>query len=128
MSDVLSYRSNVGVEELGIGECTVHRASNSSGARWWLLWFHVIRDDGQPDDFAVPLNPNGAFIEAGPGGKTWGITRTTTPGVWQIAPSINVLGTRETHAGPHSEASLWHKTPSVIGVPDGDAWTLGAQP
>ncbi len=121
------YRSNVCVTDLGIDECTVHRAGNDSGARWWLLWFRVLRDDnGQPMDACVPINPRGSFIEAGPGGKTWGVTSPMmSPGLWNVAPSINVLGTGAVHHESHTETSMWHHTPSIDGVPIGEAWTIG---
>lgn len=118
----LRYRSNVCVGDLEVGECTIHRASDSSGKRWWLLWFRVNREtDGQPEDFAAPVNPNGGWIEAGPGGKTWGLNRAGM-GVWSISPSINVINIRAVHPGEHELPSLWHQTPDLIGVPD-DAWT-----
>lgn len=120
----LIYRANVHVDELELGECTMHRASNGSGsASWWLLWFRVNREDtGKPADFAVPMNPGGAWIENGPGGKTWGFTRSS-PSVWQVSPSINVLGSGELHPGEHASLpSQWHQTPTVIGVPDGEHW------
>lgn len=128
MSVTLRYRSNVDVGDLGIGECTIHRAANDSGARWWLLWFRVNREDnGQAADFAVPINPNGSFIEDGPGGKTWGLTHALGPdgygeSAWQIAPSINVLGTGALHPGAHDAPSQWHQTPVIVEVPDGESW------
>jgi hypothetical protein len=123
----LRYRSNVCVSALEVNECTMHRAGDSTGARWWLLWLRVNRDsDGQPDDFAVPVNPNGEWIEAGPGGRTWGLHRTSPvgsePGVWQVAPSINVLEARAAYAGEHDVPSLWHQTPSIVDVPEGETW------
>ena len=124
----LSYRHNICVSDLAIGECTVHRAGNSAGARWWLLWFRVYRDDdGRPDDFAVPINPNGPWLEDGPGGKTWGFNLIDArDGTWEVSPSINVLGSREVHPGEHSEVSIWHYTPEIVDVPRaGVAWTKG---
>jgi hypothetical protein len=118
----LRYRSNVCVSALTIGECTIHRAGNASGDRWWLLWLYVNREDnGQPADFAVPVNPNGTFVEAGPGGKTWGLTKSGQ-GTWQVAPSINVLGSQELHPGVHEAPSQWHQTPAIVGVPDDEKW------
>ena len=122
----LHYRSNVCVDELNVGECTVHRAANDQGARWWLLWFRVTREtDNQPADFAVPINPNGPFVEAGSGGKTWGLTQSG-PDTWQIAPSINVLPGGAVQEGAPADASLWHQTPALVGVPAGEAWQTGA--
>lgn len=121
----LRYRSFVDVNDLAVGECTIHRAGNSEGARWWNLWFRVLRDsDGQPDDFVVPINPGGSFIEAGPGGRTWGFVRVAAV-EWQVSPSINVIDTRALHPGAHDAPSLWHQTPKIMDVPDGESWIGG---
>jgi len=121
----LRYRGLVPVEDLAIGECTVHRAGNDSGAKWWLLWFRVEREDGGgPIDVAVPINPNGSYVEDGPGGRTWGLTRAGV-GTWQVSPSINVLAD-QLHPGPHESPSLWHQTPRVVGVSDGEPWIAGS--
>jgi hypothetical protein len=119
----LRYRSNVCVSDLRVDECTIHRAGTADNARWWLLWFCVEREGVcQLMDAAVPINPNGTYVEAGPGGKTWGLTKTSA-GTWQVAPSINVLGTRVAHPGDHpTEVSLWHETPAIVDVPDGETW------
>lgn len=124
MSD-LYYRSFVDVDDLAVGECTIHRAGNATGARWWNLWFCVNREtDGQRDYFVVPINPNGSFVEAGPGGKTWGFNRAK-PGAWQVSPSINVINTGEAHPGAHAAPSLWHQTPKIVGVSDEESWISG---
>lgn len=121
----LRYRSNICVSALQVGQCTVHRCGNSAGARWWLLWFRETREDnGQPADFGVPINPGGAVDPNGPGGKTWALSRSG-PGAWQVAPSINVLITGEPHPGAHGAPSQWHQTPSVVDVPEGEAWIGG---
>ena len=134
---VLRYRSAVMVDELTVGECTVHRASGSTAARWWLLWFYVLRDsDGQPEVFCVPVNPGGGYAENGPGGRTWGLTcpAASTQDIaagtrnWMISPSINVLDDRDAVAGTHEHPSLWHQTPEIIGVPIAEAWASGAKP
>ena len=113
---VLRYRHNIMVDDLTVGECTIHRASDSHAARWWLLWFYVLRDsDAQPEVFCVPVNPGGAYVEAGPGGRTWGLTcppasaHMALPGTknWMVAPSINVLDDRDAVAGSHAHPSLW---------------------
>lgn len=124
----LRYRGfEVAPEDLAIGECTVRptRAPNG-GALYWRLWFLAAREtDGVPEMFGVPLNPNGAYTENAPGGKTWGLTKTS-PGTWQIAPSINVLESRVLHPGEHpTEVSVWHQTPAIVGVPDGEPWQAG---
>lgn len=115
----------------------MHRASGSNAARWWQLWFRVLRDtDGQAEDFCVPMNPGGSYIENGPGGKTWGLTcppasmQDITPGTknWRVAPSINVLNTGNAVAGAHPAPSLWHQTPEIVGVPDGEPWANGIAP
>lgn len=128
----LQYRSKVAVEDSALGECTIHRAATADGKRWWNLWFYVAREtDGVPADFVVPVNPSGPFI-MGPGGRTWGLVQTG-PGVWQVSPSINVLGDARAHAAfageepaPGDAPSLWHQTPTIVGVPDGEVWMSGA--
>jgi hypothetical protein len=125
----LRYRSHSTVEDLAVGECTVHRAADEHGGRWWLLWFRVSREDNElPIDVAVPINPNGGYVASGPGGKTWGLTRASIAGTWQVSPSINVLAGHEAqvHPGPHAAPSLWHQTPSIVEVPDDEAWISGA--
>jgi hypothetical protein len=120
----LQYKATVDIDDLAVGECTIRRATISTGAYYWNLWFCVLREtDGQPDIFVVPVNPNGSFLENGPGGKTWGFAPAVpVPGTWQISPSINVLNTREVHPGEHAQPSLWHQTPTIVGVPAGEAW------
>lgn len=125
----LQFKSHARVDDLAVGECTIHRASSSGAARWWLLWFNVLRDsDGQPEVFCVPVNPNGSYIENGPGGRTWGLTRLPGTESWQIAPSINVLDSRNAVAGDHPADSLWHQTPVIIGVPPDEPWACGQKP
>ena len=123
MTTTLQYRSFVMVEDLALNECTVRRTGNDAGTEWWMLWFYVAREtDGQPEAFAAPVAPGGTYTENGPGGRTWGLTETAL-GTWQIAPSINVLDTRELHPSPHpTQGSLWHQTPAIVGVPNGEAW------
>lgn len=127
---VLRYRSFVDVEELAVGECTVHRCSNGQ-ARWWLLCASVAAEtDGHTMLIAVPVAPNGHYTDSGPGGKTWALTRVAAAR-WQVAPSINVLDLpdRPLHPGPHPTASsLWHQTPLVVGVDDAETWTTGQAP
>lgn len=123
----LAYRSFVPVEALKPNECTIHRAADSEGRRWWLLWANVYRDDkvGELIDIAVPVNPGGGYIEAGPGGKTWGLN-DVGGGIWAISPSINVIdvaGSHRAHPGPHQTAqSIWHQTPCLVGMPTPYQW------
>jgi hypothetical protein len=111
----LMYRSHGRIEDLALNECTIHRASGSGSARWWQLWFHVIRDsDAQPEVFCVPVNPGSPYTESGPGGRTWGLNKPQAsafqpiPGTsnWMISPSINVLNDRDAVAGTHVRPSL----------------------
>ncbi len=127
---VLQYRTHTErpeIESLLPEECCIRLAGDSSGARWWNLWFYVTRDGtSELCDLAVPLNPNGPFLPSGPGGKHWGFNKTAA-GVWSVSPSINVLAAAgsatQLHPGDHPiAASLWHHTPDVIGVPDGEPW------
>jgi hypothetical protein len=127
MADELRYRSFVDVDALEVGECTIH-AVGGPAPSFWHVWFRVNRDsDGQPAVFCVPVAPNGTYSENGPGGKTWGLTRSGV-GAWQVAPSINVLATpcsktnAQVVAGAHENDSLWHHTPMLVGVPDGEKW------
>lgn len=134
---ILRYKPHARIDNLAVGECTLHRASNSGAARWWLLWFHVLRDnDGVPETFAVPVNPGGTYLENGPGGKTWGLQQPEASPYeiaqgtrnWQISPSINVLDDRDAVAGTHQYPSLWHQTPAIVGVPEDEPWATGAPP
>lgn len=50
----LYYQPRAHIDELFVGQCTVHRASGSSAARWWLLWFHVNLDSPGVSADAVP--------------------------------------------------------------------------
>jgi hypothetical protein len=134
---VLQYVPNTMIHDIAIGQCTIHRASGSTAARWWLLWFSVRRDtDGQQELFCVPVNPGGGYLDSGPGGKTWGLTCPSSahqPDTgrkdWQISPSINVLeDSRDAHPGPHPSGSAWHHTPEILNVPDGEPWANGAAP
>jgi hypothetical protein len=133
---VLTYKHHAQIEDLHVGECTIHRASGSGPARWWLLWFNVLRDnDGKPEIFCVPVNPNGPYLEQGPGGRTWGLTKPEASthehgdgqSNWQISPSINVLDDRDAVAGTHEHPSIWHQTPEISNVPDDEAW-IGSAP
>jgi hypothetical protein len=127
----LQYRSHARIEELALGECTMHRAGTST-ARWWLLWVHVAREtDGQSEDIAVPVIPGGQYTENGPGGRTWGLNKTG-PGIWTVSPSINVLNDDDARLVVAGHAptgqSLWHQTPDIVYVPDDEPWTQGKEP
>jgi hypothetical protein len=122
----MRYRADAEIEDLAVGECTMHRGAGPDGS-YWHMWFRALREtDGQPFDFCVPMKPNGAYSESGPGGKTWGLTNLGA-GRWQVSPSINVLNTGDTHAGEHPTLpSLWHQTPVITDVPDDVKWNGGA--
>lgn len=133
---MLIYKARAMVEDLAVGECTMHHASGSIAGRWWQLWFRVLREtDGQPNVFCVPMNPGGSYVENGPGGKTWGLTVPVAtpydiaPGTknWQVSPSINVKQTGDaTHEPETTLPSLWHQTPQIVG--DSEPWANGALP
>jgi hypothetical protein len=122
------YRPGASLEALQPGECTV-RPCTLEGKRWWNLWLCVYRDDrpGAELLFAVPIDPRGRYAEDGPGGKTWGLN-DLGGGRWQVAPSINVLARRNgdfdrVHPGAHEQSSIWHHTPTIVGVPLlGEPW------
>lgn len=72
---------------------------------------------------AVPVNPDGPYVEVGPSGRrTWGLARVGA-GVWQVNPSVDVVGAKRPDGT--REPSLWHQTPRIVGVPDGERWTTG---
>lgn len=118
----LRYRGyHVDPGELAVDECTIRPAQGDHGM-WWHLWARVIREDnGQPTNIGCPLNVNGSYTADGPGGKTWGLTRSGAS-TWQVSPSINVLAHGEVHPGEHPAPSMWHQTPALVDVPDGEAW------
>lgn len=121
----LAYRSSALVEDLKPGECTIHRAGLSDVKRWWLLWFCVYREDraAHTVTLAVPVNPNGPYVEAGPGGRTWGLRRSGADR-WQVEPSVDAKGDRSAVPGflNHPAPSIWHQTPALVEVPAGEAW------
>ena len=124
----LSYKSRAMIADLTVGECTMHRASGSANARWWQLWFCVPRKpDGVAATFCVPMNPGKAYRPDGPGGKTWGLTKCG-PNAWQVSPSINVEANGDAHATYEGLPSLWHETPTIVGVPDDEPWACGDAP
>lgn len=115
---------DIAIDGLTLGECVV-RWTGKNDLRWPMLWFCVAREtDGVPDTFVVPVNLGGDYIENGPGGRTWSFVKTA-PGVWRVSPSINVLVSRDTVAGAHAEQSIWHQTPTVVGVPEPEPWLTG---
>ena len=125
MSDIsLQYKSHAMIDSLRLGECTIHRAGNSNGSKWWNLWMCVARDsDKQEDYFCVPVNPNYDLVPNGPGGRHWGLKKTGA-GIWTVTPSVNVLSNNHVYPGPHPNriTSLWHHTPDIVFVPDGESW------
>lgn len=125
----LRYRSFVEVDELEVGECTIKTCIASGSVRFWHMWGRVLRaTDAKPQTFCVPIDPNGGYVENGPGGKTWGLKRSGL-NRWQIDPSINVLESEQAHPGLHpTERSIWHQKPALVGVPDLERWQLGGEP
>lgn len=132
---MLKYKPHSLIEDLQVGECTMHRASDAGADRWWQLWFRALRDtDGQPEDFCVPMNPGGGPTENPR--RTWGLTcpdatqYVAPPGTrnWQVSPSINVLQSRAAMPGAQDGASIWHQTPTIVGVPLDEPWANGAPP
>jgi hypothetical protein len=108
MSDVLTYRRDSSPDDLQPGECVIRKTVDTSV---WVLWFCALRDaDGQQELFAVPVNPNGPYLEKEEGvrRRTWGLMKQDAS-TWQISPSIHFVG-------------IWHHTPKIIGVPSGEAW------
>jgi len=129
---ILYYQPRAHIDELFVGQCTVHRASGSSAARWWLLWFHVKLDNAPGSEvFCVPVNPMGEFEGHGPGGRTWALKpKQAVPGVegsrdWAVSPSVNILDSRDAVAGACSLPPLWHQTIEIHGVPDSEPWAAG---
>ena len=115
---ILVYRAVLWIGDLALNECTIRRARAPEGARWWHLWALVRRED--PFYVGVPVNPNGSYLETGPSGRrTWGLTRASATD-WHISPSIDVVGDKRADGsrGP----SLWHETPVIVEVPEGERW------
>lgn len=124
----LRYRSFVEPDDLEVDECTIKTCLAESGVRYWHMWTRVRQADGQPLVFCVPIAPNTVGHNPdGPGGKTWGLCRSGL-NRWQIAPSINVLESKEVRPGHQPERSLWHQTPALVEVPDLERWQLGGAP
>ena len=120
----LTYHDNAALENLAPGECVIRWCTGSGAARRPTLWFYVARDsDGVLEDYGVPINPGGGYLENGPGGRTWGFTKVG-PNTWQVSPSINIEhDTRDAKPGPQPTASAWHQTPTIVCVPDPEPWT-----
>ena len=104
----LRYRPLAERGALDLDECCIV-PGRKGDARGWLLVFYVRTTDGHEQTFRVPVNPGGPHIEDGPLGRTWGLQHAA-PGTWQVEPSID-LGN-------------WHKTPKIVGVPDGEPWAV----
>lgn len=122
------YRAFVDVDDLAVGDCTVHRAAGGNG-RWWQLWFVVDVPTRGRLAVAVPVNPGGDYTPIGPGGKTWGLARTSKSGVWHVKPSVNVLVSGTPHPGLlGGMVSLWHDWVRLSGVGEADTWTAGGPP
>lgn len=117
---LLVYRAVLWIGDLALHECTIRRARGPEGAAWWQLWALVLRSAGEPFYVGVPVNPNGPYLEAAPGRRrTWGLTRASATD-WHISPSIDVKSHRP------GEPSLWHETPVIVEVPEGERWITEA--
>lgn len=124
---MLRYRPSVSVGDLDENECTIRGAQNRELKRWWQLWFYVRTTLGTLQHIAVPVAPGGVYTEHGPSGRrTWGLKKVG-PGNWQVSPSINATYTKTVN-GKEVEAELWHQTPLITGVPEGEAWTTQPVP
>jgi len=120
---ILVYRAVGSIGDLALGECVIRSARDVEGRAWWQLWTYVRRaDTGQPFYVGVPVHPNGPYVEVGPSGRrTWGLTRAGND--WQITPSVDVVGELvDGLRGP----SLWHETPTIVGVPSTERWIMEA--
>lgn len=127
----LAYRSGASPDDLKPDECTIRssRAEDGLGelvkeqisgtgktVRFWNLWFCAMREDnGQQELFAVPVNPRGPYIEKSANNRrTWGLA-DCGGGRWQVSPSIHFTG-------DEGKLSVWHQTPMLVNVPDGEPW------
>jgi hypothetical protein len=117
----LNYRPFAERGALNRDECLILPATNGQ-ARWWMLHYRVLCNDGRDADFCTPINPNGPNLSNGPGGKTWGLNRAE-PGAWQVSPSIAIANPIAHEPGEPAE--LWHQTPKIVGVPEGEPWQAG---
>lgn len=114
-----------GVHRLSLeeNECTIFRSDGDPRFRWHLRIRHRRKNDGRLTDTAVPVFPNEDAPKNKPG---WGLKRVEA-GRWQVSPSI-LVSTREpdpNDPSKHRDVELWHETPAIVGVPDGERWTGG---
>ena len=122
---ILVYRTVTWISDLALNECTIRSARDAEGRAWWQLWTYVLRTDtGQPFYVGVPVNPHGPYLDVGPSGRhSWGLNPASERD-WQISPSIDVVG--DERPDGTREPSLWHETPTIVGVPDGERWITEA--
>ena len=121
----LTYRPVLSLEDLALDECVIRSARDGTGHAWWQLWTRVRRaDTGEPFYVAVPVNPTGPYVEVGPSGRrTWGLSHVSGSD-WQVSPSIDVVGDKRPDGT--REPSLWHETPVIVEVPEGERWITEA--
>jgi hypothetical protein len=108
----LRYVSGARHEALRPGECTIKGA----GERAQLHFCYTRTTDGKMEARIIPVR-----IGA-PGPGYWGLTHVGV-GEWQVNPSIQCLDTTDGPDGTaRIEYEVWHQTPRIVGVPDGEEW------
>ncbi len=126
----LRYRSDLGEQQLSQlreNECTIFKK-----AQWWILAFCFRRTtDGKTEYRVVPVTPGGDPTPGVPTGGwgTWGLRPVPgAAGRWQITPSLACMVRIHDPVDPskHIDIEVWHQTPAIIEVPDGEPWTTVA--
>ena len=117
----LRYRKDVARGDLQENECTIAPVGN--GLAMMTYCFRRVTD-GKLERRTLPVHPNG---DAGDTEHSWGL-RPVDPkgsGRWQIAPSIRCMERIRDSADPKKDidVEVWHETPTIINVPDGEPWS-----
>jgi hypothetical protein len=115
----LRYRQNTERDDLQENECTI--APVGGGLAMMVYCFR--RKDGKLERRTLPVRPNG---DAGDAEHSWGLRRSVpaAPGRWQIAPSIKCMERVRDLTDPKKDidVEVWHETPAIIDVPEGEPW------